>query len=62
MLVLGVLTVGVLIASAVASTGPDSGPFRSLRHVAVVGYAVALVFAVLLVVTLLWRSQGSGAR
>ena len=55
-LTLGLVVVGVLIASAIAANAPDTGTFRSLRDVAMVGYAVALVLAAVLVVVLLWET------
>jgi len=52
-LVIGLLTVGILIASAIAANVPEKSSIHWLRNVAGIGYAVSLVLAVLLVVTLL---------
>ena len=56
-LVIGLLTVGVLIASAIAASTPDTAGFRTLRHVADVGYAVSLALAIILVLLLLQQAR-----
>ena len=56
-LVVGLLTVGILISSAIAGSVPEDSPIHGMRSLADVGYAVALVLAVVLVVSLLWRSR-----
>jgi len=53
---LGLLVVGVLVASAIAANSPSIGPLRSLRDVALTAYAVALVLGAVLVSVLLWRA------
>jgi ubiquinone biosynthesis protein len=55
-LTLGLVVVGFLIASAIAANAPDTGRFRSLRDVAMVGYAVALVIAGILILVLAWEA------
>ena len=55
-LTLGLLVVGVLVASAIAANAPNTGPFHSLRDVALTAYASALVLGAVLVVVLLWRA------
>jgi ubiquinone biosynthesis protein len=52
---LALIVVGVLVASAIAANAPDSVDFGSLREVALVGYAIALGFATVLAVMLVWR-------
>jgi ubiquinone biosynthesis protein len=56
-LVVGLLTVGILISSAIAGSVPENSGIHGLRSVADVGYAVSLVLAVILVVSLLLRSR-----
>jgi ubiquinone biosynthesis protein len=55
-LTLGLIVTGVLIASAVAATAPDTGAARYLRGVGQVVAIVALVIAAVLVVALSWKS------
>jgi ubiquinone biosynthesis protein len=55
--VLGLVTVGVLIASAIAASTPDTSAYATLRHVADIGFAVTLVLAICLVVVLLGRAR-----
>ena len=61
-LVVGLLTVGILISSAIAGSVPENSPIHGLRSLADVGYALALVLAVILVVSLLWRSRPTRRR
>jgi predicted unusual protein kinase regulating ubiquinone biosynthesis (AarF/ABC1/UbiB family) len=56
-LVVGLLTVGILISSAIAGSVPENSGIHGLRSVADIGYAVSLVLAVILVVSLLLRSR-----
>ena len=56
-LVVGLLVVGILIASAIAANVPEATAVHGLRKVADVGYIVALVLAVVLVITLLGRAR-----
>jgi ubiquinone biosynthesis protein len=56
-LVIGLVTVGVLIASAIGANAPDTAAFATLRHVADVGFAASLVLAIILVVVLLARAR-----
>lgn len=51
-LTLGLVVVGLLIASAIAANAPDSDNLRWLNDVAKVGYTVALVLAGILIVVL----------
>ncbi|MCU0258751.1 MAG: AarF/UbiB family protein [Solirubrobacteraceae bacterium] len=53
---LGLVVVGVLIASAIAANAPETGTFDDLREVAKIGYAVALALAGILVVVLAWQA------
>ncbi len=55
-LTLGLVVVGLLIASAIAANAPETGSFGSLREVAKIGYAVALVLAGVLIVVLGWQT------
>lgn len=55
-LVIGLVTVGVLIASAIGANAPDTAAFATLRHVADIGFAASLVLAIVLVVMLLAKA------
>ncbi len=57
MLVIGLVTVGVLIASAIGADAPDTASFATLRHVADIGFVASLILAVILVVVLLIRAR-----
>ena len=59
---LGLLVVGVLVASAVAANAPRTGPFRSLHDVALTAYAIALVLGAVLMAVLLWRAHKNPSR
>ena len=52
----GLLTVGVLISSAIAGSAPENQGLRD-AHVADIGFAAALVLAVVLVVSLLMQAR-----
>ena len=56
-LVVGLLTVGILISSAIAGSVPESTGVKGMHTVADIGYAASLVLAVVLVVTLLARAR-----
>ena len=59
-LTLGLVVVGVLIASAIAANAPEKGTFGALRDLAMVGYAVALVIALILILVLVWQALHRG--
>jgi ubiquinone biosynthesis protein len=52
-LVVGLLTVGILISSAIAGSVPENSAVKGMHTVADIGYAASLLLAVLLVVSLL---------
>jgi ubiquinone biosynthesis protein len=56
-LVVGLLTVGILISSAIAASVPEDTGVKGMHTVADIGYAASLVLAVVLVVSLLARAR-----
>jgi ubiquinone biosynthesis protein len=65
---LGVVVVGVLIASAIAANAPRTGAFQALRDAALVVCVFSLGVAAVLILVLAWRAirresdRGSGRR
>jgi hypothetical protein len=64
---LGLLVVGVLLASAVAANAPRTGAFHPLREAALVVSVFALAVAAILIVVFAWRTirgdrKGSSGR
>ena len=57
---LALIVVGILVASAIAANAPDSVDVGSLREAALVGYAIALGFAAVFAVILVWRGFRRG--
>ena len=50
-----IVVVGVLIGSAIAATAGTSGSLATIRHMALVSYAIATVIALLVVLVMGWR-------
>lgn len=59
---LGLIVVGLAIASAIAATAPHTGTFKWVRDVGLVVYLVALVLAAAFIVDLISARRDAGGR
>jgi hypothetical protein len=47
--------VGVLIGSAIAATAGTSGSLSTIRHMALISYAIATAIALVVILVMGWR-------